>query len=638
MNYDEVELLAPAGKWDVLEKVVEAGADAVYLGGKSLNMRMLKADFNFSHEELREAAIYLHEKEKKLYITINNLYFNAEINDVKEYLSFLQEINVDALIIQDMGVAQLCEELDLNVPMHASVQMGISNSAAVRFLEQRGFTRAILSKNLSLEEIEAIHRDSGLMIEFFAHGDLCISHTGQCYMSSLLRGECGNRGRCIKPCRWKYKLQGGAQNIGGPAYLLAHNDLCLYPHLVDLLNAGVRSFKIEGRMRPSEYLAPLVEKYRLALDRIIKEQSNYKLEDNELQELYNKRIRDFTSGNLYSRPDLNSIGTAGEREPFFHSSAFKLASLQPDDYKETEQTAASADNKTYLTVKVGNLESFEQIKDTGVDSVILGYEYFRRDKSGWTVENITEALRMTGTSNIKIFLETPRIITQSDLKIVGQMANLGEAGGFDGYIANDYGSMEILKKTGLPVYGGYGLNISNSKAIEFLKGNGINHLTASLELCWNELKSLPASGSEMELIVHGPVCGIVTDFCLPQAFSEEEGGECSAACLSSDYCLVDEEEQKFRIRTDLQCRNYIYNPYELCLFPYLPVLASAGYKHMRIEGQFYPADLLKQVVEIYLQACDDLTKGGWGQKQVYLKLIELFPQGLTAAPVFLDKA
>ncbi len=248
MSTSKIELLAPAGNWEVMQTVINAGADAVYAGGKRFNMRLLRKDFNFSDEELLNAVDYLHERGKNLYITLNNLYFDYELAELTDYLYYLQSIGVDALIIQDMGLLDIYNNLGLSVPLHASVQMGIGSLEAVQKLEELGFKRVILSKNLSLDEIAYIHKHSNLGIEYFAHGDLCISHTGQCYFSSLLVGECGNRGRCIKPCRWRYRLSDDDGETDFQ-YHLAHKDLMLYPHVADMVRAGISSFKIEGRMR-----------------------------------------------------------------------------------------------------------------------------------------------------------------------------------------------------------------------------------------------------------------------------------------------------------------------------------------------------------------------------------------------------
>ena len=226
----ELELLAPAGRMEALHSVVEAGADAVYLGGKRFNMRALKTDFNFADEEIAEAVQFLHQHNRKLYITVNNLYNGQEMDDIADYLLFLQGLGVDALIVQDLGIVNLCQEMQLKLPLHASVQMGIANLEAVKILEEKGFQRVILSKNLGMDEIRAISAGSSLGIEFFIHGDLCISHAGQCYMSSFIAGESGNRGRCRKPCRWPYALQGAqGDEIAGGHYLLAHNDRIDHP-------------------------------------------------------------------------------------------------------------------------------------------------------------------------------------------------------------------------------------------------------------------------------------------------------------------------------------------------------------------------------------------------------------------------
>ncbi|MEN6325058.1 MAG: U32 family peptidase [Syntrophomonas sp.] len=637
MHYDEVELLAPAGKWSVLEEVALAGADAVYLGGKRLNMRMLRPEFNFSPQELIDAAKFLHDRNKKLYITINNLYYDNELDEIRDYLKFLQEVKVDALILQDMAVVNLCRELDLDIPLHASVQMGIGSSAAAKFLETHGFSRAILSKNLSLDEIQSIHQNSGLFIEYFAHGDLCISHTGQCYMSSFLTAASGNRGACIKPCRWKYSVGEGAASADA-SYCLAHNDLCLYPHLKELLDVGVRSFKIEGRMRESDYVAHLVKIYRQALDRIIANPDGPVIEEAEMQELQKRRIRDFTTGNLFERPGRESIGSSGEREPVFLSTAFKLKGLSKENYNDYDMGSLRETDSQItipkLSVKVGGRDSLKQICSLGVDAIILGYEQISSNETAWNKFNIAEALTLVKNCKTEVMVETPRIVTESDLRSIIELKELAEADGLSGFMVNDYGSLQILKATGLKLYGGPGLNVTNSAAAGFLQQNGLSRLTASLELEWSKLKELLGSGIEMDIMAHGPLCGMVTDYCLPRAISEDEDGLCLSPCLNANFALYDEHGQKYVIKTDQKCRNYLYYPFDLCLFAELPLLAAAGLRHIRIDGQYYNESTLQQTVEIYLEACRKIGRQEWGQRDNYNNLLDIFPQGLTQSPVF----
>jgi putative protease len=178
MSLHDLELLAPAGSMEGLRAVAEAGADAVYLGGKRFNMRMLRPEFNFSDEEMAEAVQYLHQLQKKVYVTINNLYYPSEIDALKTYLERLAQLQVDAFIVQDLGVAQLCRENGLEIPLHASVQMGTNNAGSALLLAQNGFSRVVLSRHLSLPEIEEIYRRSGIGIEHFVHGETCISHCG----------------------------------------------------------------------------------------------------------------------------------------------------------------------------------------------------------------------------------------------------------------------------------------------------------------------------------------------------------------------------------------------------------------------------------------------------------------------------
>ncbi|MDD2621034.1 MAG: U32 family peptidase [Syntrophomonadaceae bacterium] len=638
MYYDEVELLAPAGKWSVMEKVVQAGADAVYLGGKRLNMRMLRKEFNFSPQELIGAAQYLHERNKKIYITINNLYYDSEIDEIREYLNFLQEIEVDSLIVQDMAIVQMCHEMKLQIPLHASVQMGIGSSAAARFLEAQGFSRAILSKNLSLDEIRSINKDSSLFLEFFAHGDLCIAHTGQCYMSSFMKAASSNRGLCIKPCRWRYSMEADKTSCGESSYYLSHNDLCLYPHIKELLDAGVRSFKIEGRMRDADYVAHLIHIYRQELDRVMANPDKPSFDANEFQKLYDNRIRDFTSGNLFTRTGMESIGSTGEREPFFPSSTFILKKLEAEDYNYTNKLAAAGQRTNcmpMLSVKAGSLDSLKQLDKSAIDTIIIGCEQIINNKNVWELDSIADALVSVNDGKAEILLETPRIVTENDLNSIMELNQLVKINRLSGFIVNDYGSIEILKASGLKICGGPGLNVTNSLAARLLLQNGLSRLTASLELEWPQLKELLCSGNDIELMVQGPRCGIVTDFCLPRAISEDNESVCLSPCLKADYSLCDEYGQKYTIRTDQKCRNYVYYPFDLCLFAGLPILAAAGLNHIRIDGQYYDYDTLQQTVDIYLEACQQIGRGKWTQAENFNTLLNIFPQGLTSTPVFL---
>ncbi len=621
----ELELLAPAGKWDVLEAVAEAGADAVYCGDKRFNMRMLRPDFNFSHEELQDAVTYLHQQNKKLYITVNNLYYDREICELRHYLQFVQDIGADGMIVQDMAVAALVREMGLTVPLHASVQMGISNLEAVRFLEEQGFARVILSKSLSLEEIADIHQNSRLTLEFFAHGDLCISHTGQCYLSSFVNGASGNRGRCSKPCRWLYRLTGTKANPEEFAYHITHNDLMVYPHLREMVQAGVYSFKIEGRMREAGYLVGLISVYRQALDRLQQDPSA-KPDPAGEEHLLNHRLRDLSAGNLLHRPDRNSIGLDGSREFFRPTEARLLLRLQALDY-EPESVIVPA--QLTLRVKIANLEQFAALQGSGVNEIIVGMDIMRQQGQEWNREQLKNLFAAATREGSSVFLETPRVVTQQDLDWLEERLQSWRDFPWKAVIVNDYGAWKLAQGLGSSVEAGYGLNVANYKTAQWLLRLGAARITASLETNDKEsLSALGKLGDKLEVLVQGPLCGIISDYCMARCWSDDEETDCEVHCLDPDYGLWDAYEQFYRIRTDWQCRNHIYFPHELALLTGLPGMTAAGIRRIRIDGQFYEPGLLRKVADIYQNAANDLADSKWEQQEAFASLLELFPGGL----------
>ena len=629
----QLELLAPAGNWEVLQAVAEAGADAVYAGGKRFNMRSLRSDMNFSQDEFDSALDYLHAKGKRLYVTLNNLYYDDDLDGLKDYISFLAAIGVDALIIQDMATAQICKQLELNIPLHASVQVGILNLPAVKNLEQHGFARVILSKNTSLDEIKAIREASDIGIEYFAHGDLCISHAGQCYMSSFLAGESSNRGLCIKPCRWDYALNEGEQIIG-QGHLLANKDLCLYPYLLELFKAGVSSFKIEGRMRSAEYLSHLISIYRQALDRIIEDPDAYQIDLEGLRVLEQKRIRDFCPGSLFGKPASDSIGASGEREPLFITRSMPIHQQTPEDYLSYPlQPDRSIEE---ITVKIGQLDALPALAESGVNAFILGCEPMRCHQSRWDGASINKALEAGAKFGLKPVLESPRILNNTDVLAFRGLLQEVDQDGVYAVIANDLGSIEILRQLGYRIWGGYGLNVTNHLTAGFYAAQGLERISASQELPFTQLKCLGQSPYEIEITVQGPLCGIISDYCVIRGNHEAEE-ECRAFCSAGQYALKDPNGQYYQVRADLQCRNYIYYPHEICLLPYLPQINSAGLKHIRIDGQYYHAHLLREVVEVYAEAVQEMKQGLWKQENNYLRLLDRFPGGLSSSPSLVKK-
>ena len=272
---NDLELLSPAGDWERLEMALRYGADAVYLAGKEFGLRA--AAGNFDNDELVKAIELAHGMGKKVYVTCNTLPREDELNRLPEYLAFLNEAGPDALIIADLGVLALAKRFAPKIALHVSTQLGVVNSATANVLHAMGADTVVLARELPLDEIRRIRANtpSELRLEAFVHGAMCVSFSGRCLLSNYMTGRDGNRGECAQPCRWKYSLMEEKRpgqyfeiEEDGGTYILNSNDLCMIEHLQDLMEAGVSSFKIEGRMKSAYYAAVVTNAYRHALDAV----------------------------------------------------------------------------------------------------------------------------------------------------------------------------------------------------------------------------------------------------------------------------------------------------------------------------------------------------------------------------------
>ena len=291
------ELLAPAGGKEAFIAAVENGADAVYFGGVTFSARQYAS--NFTREELEWAIDYAHIRGVKAYVTVNTLIKDSELEEACDYLRFLCNIGADAVIVQDLGILHLLREQLPELPVHASTQMTIHNAQGVEFLREMGVKRVVLARELTLDEIRGVKSQTGVEIETFVHGALCFSYSGQCLLSSMIGGRSGNRGYCAQPCRKKYRVD----EVEG--YLLSPRDLNMSEHIPALVEAGIDSFKIEGRMKRPEYVAGVVRVYRKLIDRYIEAPSDFRVTEDEkymLRQLFN---RDFTTGYFFGNPGGN---------------------------------------------------------------------------------------------------------------------------------------------------------------------------------------------------------------------------------------------------------------------------------------------------------------------------------------------
>ncbi len=283
----KVEILSPAGSYESLKAAIAAGADAVYVGGSRFGARAYANNLN--EEQLLEAIDYVHLHGRKIYLTVNTLLKEKELTEeLYDYILPYYKQGLDAVIVQDIGVLKFIKEQFPDLPIHASTQMTITNLLGAKFLEQLGVERVVTAREMQLTEIEEITKNTNLEIESFVHGALCYCYSGQCLYSSMLGGRSGNRGQCAQPCRLPYRVQGNKNS----QYILSLKDMCTLEYIPQLIEAGIYSFKIEGRMKKPEYVALVTAMYRKYVDLYLKEgKKSFKVDPKDrekLMDLYNR--------------------------------------------------------------------------------------------------------------------------------------------------------------------------------------------------------------------------------------------------------------------------------------------------------------------------------------------------------------
>lgn len=297
------ELLAPVGNRESLIAAIEAGCDAVYLGGTLFGAR--KFANNFNQEEMKDAILYAHQYGVKVYVTVNTLIYENEVDEFLEYIEFLHKANVDAVIMQDIGMMDLVRKTFPNLSIHASTQMHIHNLEGTKLVSELGLERVVLARETSIEEIKRIKENTNIELEIFIHGALCMSYSGQCLMSSLIGGRSGNRGTCTQCCRLPYDFISDNKKINKDSYLLSTKDLNSIYNLNKLLELNIDSLKIEGRMKSPEYVYQVVSIYRKAIDAYYNNETiNLEEELKKLQVIFNRK---FTKGFLFNEENNNFI-------------------------------------------------------------------------------------------------------------------------------------------------------------------------------------------------------------------------------------------------------------------------------------------------------------------------------------------
>ncbi len=631
LTRDSVELLAPAGNWEALEAAVAAGADAVYLGGKGLNMRLHRRDMNFDDGALAQAIAFAHRHGVRLYVTLNNLISDEELPELDRFLALLKEIKPDAILAQDLAVFAAARKLRLNIPLHASVMMNIHNEPAMLFLKELGVTRVVAGREMNLYELALLKERTGLEIEYFVHGDMCIAESGQCIHSGVLFGQSSNRGRCLKPCRWPWQLidekTGAMLGEPGPGpYKLALKDMCLYRHLPELIQSGVTSFKIEGRMRPADFVGRIVSAYRKAIDAYIADPSGYSTDGEEWRSLLENRARDFTTNFAFGQASAGAIGFDGRREPRFFSKAKREAAISFEASAEKIQLSPESEDKEksgasfeasaekpekaasypILAVTVANLEQLTAACENGADAVYIGGEAYEPEKL-WKLADLRRATAVAREYGARLLIKTPRTTRLRECGELEQLFARLEELRPAGLIVGNLGSLFLaLNNTDLPLQTDHSFNLFNAAAAGFLKEKRVSLGTASLELTHSQLKSLAAASPlPIEIIVQGPCESMISDFNIKElALTGADTGKISTV---NNLALLDEAGEKHSLRLDQYGRSHIFFARDLCLYEYLPELT--GIASFRIEGSFYEPGILGRITGLYRRALNSLAHG-----------------------------
>ena len=317
------ELLAPAGDFEKLKTALHYGADAVYLGDSRFSLRG-KAG-NFQGDKLEQAVAYAHDQSKKAYVTANIFPHNRDLREIEEHFDFLNEVRPDAVILSDPGVFTLCRKKSPGINIHISTQANITNVEAARFWEDLGAKRLILSRELSVAEIQQIREKVSVELEVFVHGSVCLSYSGRCYISSFLASRSANTGECTNSCRWRYTLMEEKRpgehfpvfEDDRGTYILSSKDLCMIEHLSLLVDAGIDSFKIEGRMKGINYVSGVTKVYREAIDEIA-ENHAYQVNSRWIRELSMFSSRGYTTGMFFGRQPDEDYNFDGESYRMSH--------------------------------------------------------------------------------------------------------------------------------------------------------------------------------------------------------------------------------------------------------------------------------------------------------------------------------
>ncbi|MBY3622387.1 U32 family peptidase [Acinetobacter sp. CUI P1] len=614
-NGREIELLAPAGTFEIFKEVIQSRCDAVYFGGPVLNMRMMRKGYNLSHEEIVEALDIAHRLDKKVYITVNNLFSEEDVEEAREYLRFLDGARPDALIVQDMAVLELIREMELNLPIHSSVMMNVHNLEMIYALRDLGVSRVVTSREMDLQTAKLLGQRSGMELEYFIHGDMCSVHGANCYFSSHVFGMSSNRGKCMKPCRWDYRVKKDGY-VYPAEYPLAVKDMFMYEHLPELIESGITSFKIEGRMRDKEFMVMLANSYGEAIDRYIDDPIGFD-RTVDTKELYNNRKRDFSTAYAFGKPGLANINRRYEGTGKFYSTGKVFSTptaereLSEKRVEQLRERLAEVEQpqktKAKLAVRVNNMDQARMVLELGVDSLYLPGDVFEPDKP-FTKRDIKELGELKGDS--KIYLGLPRMMTELHFDQYDQLLG-GERLPIDGLIVTNLGAIRRYNNTGYPLIGDSNLNVYNHLSAQLYTNLGLTQLSVSPEMTLEHFATFASScKTPLEVVVHGTPAlmymehDLYANTELMEPIAEEDN-----QYVHNNVLVLKTDKGENPVYRDQHGRCHLLFAKELCYLPLLSEMSGLGISSFRIEGATYSVEQLREIIVSYQQAINGSDSG-----------------------------
>lgn len=588
-NKQLVELLAPASNYETIEKLLQSGCDAIYLGGKNFNMRMHSEKLNFTLEDIANTVHHAHVLNKSVYVTVNTWVDDSQLEELLVYLKELEACHVDAIVIQDLAVAKLVKEHNINLTLHASVMMNIHNLQQIKLLETLGFTRFVASRELSLNTIKHLSSNTTLEIEYFVSGDMCTVHGSQCYYSSILFNKSANQGQCFKMCRWQYQLQSDVE-MTEFKHFLAAKDLDLSNDIDQLILSGVTSFKIEGRRKPISEILPIIDTFSHNIDMFI---SNpfYKSTPLDLTNLYPRTL---SKGFAYKNPHNDYLNEKNESDP----NVLRIFSSQGQEpgfnevlTNEIKDVLGKGDSEHTLDIKV-KVETLKQAKamlKLNVHTLYISIESLSHPVM--TVDEINHIIKCR--KDTKIMIALPQMCTDEQIAMIDCLLN--NLDDVCGLLVGDLGSLSYFKDR-YEIITDFNLNVTNKLSLDVLNELGATGSVLSIELNTKHLNAILSSPVKTEMLVHGQLSVMLSEIDYYKHFNIKEEG-----------ALVDIQGIPHPLYCDHFSRTHMMSAKSLCLYPIIDNLRQLGLNAIVIDGRLLSVKQLLLVVKSYQMLNNETT-------------------------------